>query len=159
MSDIQVLTLISDPANEFPKNANNSFKVRLPERLTLQGDRWHTSLLSVSVPDQGQRNGVIATDLHTKVVEFSVTYLTRKYIPGDYRRVSFKTKDYNVELEQIMSSKQSVTSGSLFWKRVMQEVHNTVMVKLMYEQDYAKTFDGDERPLVSVRKNWMPTMT
>ena len=25
----------------------------------------------------------------------------------------------------------------------------------MYEQDYAKTYDGDERPLVSVKKNWM----
>ena len=105
----------------------------------------------MSMPDQGQSNGVIATDPHTKVVEFSVTYFTRKYIPGDYRRVSFKTKDYNVELEQIMISKQSLTSGSLFWKRVMQDVHNTVMVKLMYEQDYAKTFDGDERPLVHNR--------
>ena len=37
MSDIQRLTLINDPTNEFPKNANNSFKVRLPERLTLPG--------------------------------------------------------------------------------------------------------------------------
>ena len=41
----------------------------------------------------------------------------------------------------------------------MQEVHNTIMVKLMYEQDYALTFDGNEQPLVSVKKNWMPTMT
>ena len=80
-----------------------------------------------------------------------------KIYERDYRRVSFKTKEYHVELEQ--SSKQSVTSGSLFWKRVMQEVHNTVMVKLMYEEDYAKTFDGDERPLVSVKKNWIPAMT
>jgi len=32
MSDTQRLTLISDATNEFPKNANNSFKVRLPKR-------------------------------------------------------------------------------------------------------------------------------
>ena len=32
----------------------------------------------------------------------------------------------------------------------MQEVHNTIMVKLMYEKDYAKTFHAEERPLVSV---------
>ena len=38
MSDIQRLTLISDPTNEFPKNANNSLKVRVPERLTLPGE-------------------------------------------------------------------------------------------------------------------------
>ena len=40
MSDIQRLTLISDPTNKFPKNAN-SFKARLPERLSLPDDRWY----------------------------------------------------------------------------------------------------------------------
>ena len=159
MSDIQRLTLISDPTNEFPKNAKNSFKVRLPERLTLPGEGWHASLMSLTVPDQGQSNAVIATDPHTKVVTFSVTYLTRKYILGEYRRVSFQTKEYTVELEDIMSAKHPVTSGSLFWKRTMQEVHNKTMRALMHEQDTAKTFDADERPLVSVKKNWMPMMT
>ena len=47
MSDIQRLTLISDLTNEFPKNANNSFKVRLPERLTLPGEAC-----LVDVPDR-----------------------------------------------------------------------------------------------------------
>ena len=78
MSDIQRITLISDPTNEFPKNANNSFKVRLPERLTLSGEGWHASLMSLTVPDQGQSNAVIATDPHTKVVTFSLTYLKKK---------------------------------------------------------------------------------
>ena len=159
MSDNQRLTLISYPPNEFPQNANNSFKVRLPERLTLPGEGWHASLMSLTVPDQGQSNAVIATDPHTKVVTFSVTYLTRKYILGEYRRVSFRTQEYTVELEDIMSAKHPVTSGSLFWKRAMQEVHNKTMQALMYEQDYAKTYDADERPLVSVKKNWMPMMT
>ena len=63
-----------------------------------------------------------------------------------------------MELEDIMSVKQPVT-GSLFWKRVMQEVHNKIMQQIMYQQDYDLTNDGDERPLVSVKKNWMPTMT
>ena len=159
MSEIKRLTLVSDPTNEFPNNANNSFKVRLPERLSLPDEGWHASLMSLTVPDQGQSNAVIATDPHTKVIQFRVTYLTRKYVLGEYRLVSFKTKEYYVELEEIMSTKHPVTSGSLFWQRAMQEVHNTTMEKLMYEQDYAKTFDADERPLVSVKKNWMPMMT
>ena len=96
MSEIKRLTLISDPTDEFPKNANNSFKVRLPERLTLPGEDWHASLMSLTVPDQEQSNAVIATDPHTTVVTFSVTYLTRKYILGEYRRVSFQTKEYTV---------------------------------------------------------------
>ena len=117
MSNIQRLTLISDPTDEFPKNASNSFKVRLPERLSLAGDHWYATLMSLTVPDQGQSNGVIATDPHTIVI--IMTFLTRKYINGKYRRVSFKTKEYHVKLEEIMSAKQSVTSGNLFWKRVM----------------------------------------
>ena len=43
-----------------------------------------------------------------------MTFLTRKYITGEYRRVSFKTKGYHVKLDVIMSLKQPVTSGSLF---------------------------------------------
>ena len=159
MSEIKRLTLISDPTNEFPNNANNSFKVRLPERLSLPGEGWHASLLSLTVPDQGQSNAVIATDPHTKVVKFSLTYLTRLYMSGSYRRVSFKTKDYGVELEDIMSAKQSVTTGSEFWKRVMQEVHNKVMQAIMSRQSAALTADGGEYPIVSVKKNWMPMMT
>ena len=159
MSDIQRLTLISDPTNEFPKNANNIFKVRLPERLTLPGEGWHASLMSLTVPDQGQSNAVIATDPHTKVVTFSVTYLTRKFSNGAYRRVSFKTKECHVKLEEIMSAKQPVTSGNLFWQRVMQEMRNKSMQQLMDEQKYACTHERDERPHVSLKKNWMPTMT
>ena len=159
MSEIKRLTLISDPTNEFPNNANNSFKVRLPERMVLPSEGWHASLMSLTVPDQGQSNAVIATDPHTKVVKFSVTYLTRLYMSGSYRRVSFKSKDYGVELEDIMSAKQSVTTGSEFWKRVMQEVHNKVMQALMNQQEAALTFNGDERPIVSVKKNWMPMMS
>ena len=153
------MTLISDLTDEFPKNANNSFKVRLPERLTLPGEGWHATLLSMSVPDQGQSNAVIATDPHTQVVKFNITFMTRKFITGAYRQVSFQTKERHVKLEEIMSSKQPVTSGNLFWQRVMQEVHNKSMQQIMVEQNYAWTHQRDERPHVSLKKNWMPTLT
>ena len=159
MSEIKRLTLISDPTDEFPNNANNSFKVRLPERMSLPGEGWHASLMSLTVPDRGQSNAVIATDPHTKVVKISVTFLTRKWVLGEYKRVEFKTKDYGVELEEIMSSKQSVTTGSQFWKRVMQEVHNKVMQAIINRQSAALTSDGGEFPVVSVKKNWMPMMS
>ena len=146
MSEIKRLTLISDPTDEFPNNANNSFKVRLPERMFLLGEGWHASLMSLTVPDQGQSNAVIATDPHTKVVTFSVTYLTRKWVQGEYKRVSFKTEEYTVELEDIMSAKHPVTSGNLFWKRAMQEVQNKTMRALMHEQDTALSYHADEFP-------------
>ena len=159
MSEIKRLTLISDPTDEFPKNTNNSFKVRLPERLNLPGEGWHTSLMSLTVPDKGQSNTVIATDPRTKVVKISVTFLTRKWVQGEYKRVEFKTKNYGVELEDIMSAKQSITTGSEFWKRVMQEVHNKVMRALINRQNAALIADRGQYPIVSVKKNWMPLMT
>ena len=159
MSEIKRLTLISDPTDEFPNNANNSFKVRLPERLSLPGAGWHASLLSLTVPDQGQSNAVIAADPHTKVVKISVTFLTRKWVTGTYKQVEIKKKDYGVELEEIMSAKQSVTTGSEFWKRVMQEVHNKVMQALINQQSAAMSHHSDQFPIVSVKKNWMPGMT
>ena len=159
MSEIKRLTLISDPTDEFPNNANNSFKVRLPERLSLPGAGWHASLLSLTVPDQGQSNAVIAADPHTKVVKISVTFLTRKWVTGSYKQVEIKKKDYGVELEEIMSAKQSVTTGSEFWKRVMQEVHNKVMQALINQQSAAMSHHSDQFPIVSVKKNWMPMMS
>ena len=159
MSEIKRLTLVSDPTDEFPNNANNSFKVRLPERLNLPGAGWHASLLSLTVPDQGQSNAVIAADPHTKVVKFSLTFLTRKWVTGSYKQVEIKKKDYGVELEEIMSAKQSVTTGSEFWKRVMQEVHNKVMQALINQQSAAISHHGDRFPIVSVKKNWMPMMS
>ena len=79
MSEIKRLTLISDPTDEFPNNANNSFKVRLPERLSLPGEGWHASLMSLTVPDQGQSNAIIAGDPHTKVVRYNYPQIVRKW--------------------------------------------------------------------------------
>ena len=158
MSKIQRLTLISDPTDEFPKNANNSFKVRLPERLNLPGEGWHTSLMSLTVPDKEQSNAVIATDPHTKVLKFKMTYVVRKFQSGTYRRVETKTVDCALELEEIMNANQGVTTGSMFWKRAMQEVHNKIMHNVMNEQMQRLVREPDERPIVSAKQNTMPRL-
>ena len=158
MSKIQRLTLISDPTDEFPKNANNSFKVRLPERLNLPGEGWHTSLMSLTVPDKEQSNAVIATDPHTKVLKFKMTYVVRKFQSGTYRRVETKTVDCALELEEIMNANQGVTTGSMFWKRAMQEVHNKIMHNVMNEQMQRLVLEPDERPIVSAKQNAMPRL-
>ena len=152
MSEIQRLTLISDPTDAFPKNANNSFKVRLPERFTLPGEGWHASLMSLTVPDQGQSNAVIATDPHTQVVRFKYPQIIRKYQLGSYRRVDAPTVILKVELEDVMNTNQIVARGSEFWKRVMQEVHNKIMDTLMKKQVAMLVSNGDEKPILSVKK-------
>ena len=159
MSEIKRLTLISDPTDEFPKNANNSFKVRLPERLTLPGEGWHASLMSLTVPDQGQSNAVIAADPHTKVVKFKYPHVVRKYQLGSHRRVENPNSGGEIELEDVMNANQIVATGSQFWKRVMQEVHNNIMAALMKKQFDMLVANRDERPIVSVKKIAMPQLT
>ena len=159
MSEIKRLTLISDPTDEFPNNANNSFKVRLPERLSLPGAGWHASLMSLTVPDQGQSNAVIATDPHTKVIRFKFTQVIRWYQLGSYRRVETPAIDAQIELEEIMNANQIVATGSMFWKRVMQEVHNKIMTVVATKQQELLVSRRGERPVVSVKKNAMPQLT
>ena len=159
MSEIKRLTLLSDPTDEFPKNANNSFKVRLPERLSLPGEGWHASLMSLTVPDQGQSNAIIAADPHTKVIKFKMSYVIRKWVTGMYRFAEVKTVDCVLELEEIMNASQIVATGSQFWKRVMQEVHNKIMTELMKKQWDALLKDQDRKPIVFVKKHGMPQLS
>ena len=165
MSEIKRLTLISDPTDEFPKNANNSFKVRLPERLSLPGEGWHASLMSLTVPDQGQSNAIIAADPHTKVARFEYPQMIRKWTDtGDpstsgYLRIEFPRVRGIIELENVMSADQVVATGSMFWQRVMQEVHNKIMDTLMKKQVDMLVKHRDDKPIVFVKKNAMPRMT
>lgn len=54
---------------------------------------------------------------------------------GTYRLIEFKRKEYAVELEDVMNVDLFVTSDLMFWQRVMQVVHNKVMIKLTKEQE------------------------
>ena len=50
-----------------------------------------------------------------------------------------------------MNADLFVTSGLMFWHRVMQAVHNKVMIKLTKEQEDMLS-DRDEIPIVGVKK-------
>ena len=165
MSEIKRLTLISDATDEFPNNANNSFKVRLPERLLLPGEGWHASLMSLTVPDQGQSNAIIAADPHTKVVYFKYPQMIRKWTDtgspstSGYLRIEWPLVTGMIELENVMSADQIVSTGSMFWQRVMQEVHNKIMDTLMKKQTDILVKERDARPIIFVKKHAMPRMT
>ena len=158
MSAIQRLTLISDPTDEFPNNANNSFKVRLPERLSLPGEGWHASLMSLTVPDQGHSNTVIASDPHTHVIQFEMVYVMRRY-NQDINRVDIDPVDCELELQEIMNAHQTVSTGTMFWKRVMQEVQNKIMHNTMAQQRKALAKYSDQRPILSAKKNAAPQLS
>ena len=165
MSEIKRLTLISDPTDEFPKNTNNSFKVRLPEPLSLQGEGWYASLMSLTVPDEGQSNAVIAADPHTKVIRYKHPISSRKWTDtGDpstsgYLSINTALSTKMIELEEIMNSTQIVSTGSEFWKRVMQTLHNKIMTEVMKDQWNASVAEPDRKPIMFVNKHGMPQLS
>ena len=165
MSEIKRLTLISDPTDEFPKNTNNSFKVRLPETLSLQGEGWYASLMSLTVPDEGQSNAVIASDPHTKVIRYKHPISTRKWTDtGDpstsgYESIYTSLSTKMIELEEIMNATQIVSTGSQFWKRVMHTLHNKIMTEVMKDQWNASVAERDRKPIVFVNKHGMPQLS
>ena len=165
MSEIKRLTLISDPTDEFPKNTNNSFKVRLPEPLSLPGEGWYASLMSLTVPDKGQSNAVIASDPHTKVIRYKHPISTRKWTDtGDpstsgYESIYTSLSTKMIELEEIMNATQIVSTGSQFWKRVMQTLLNKIMTEVMKDQWNASVAERDRKPIVFVNKHGMPQLS
>ena len=165
MSVIKRLTLISDPTDEFPKNTNNSFKVRLPEPLSLQGEGWYATLMSLTVPDEGQSNAVIASDPHTKVIRYKHAISTRKWTDtGDpstsaYLFIDTALSTKMIELEEIMNATQIVSTGSEFWKRVMQTLHDKIMTEVMKDQWNASVTEPDRKPIVFVNKHGMPQLS
>ena len=64
-----------------------------------------------------------------------------------------------IELEDVMNPTQIVATGSQFWKRVMQEVHNNIMTELMSKQWDALIKDRDRKPIVFVKKHGMPQLS
>ena len=165
MSEIKRLTLISDPTDEFPKNTNNSFKVRLPEPLSLQGEGWHASLMSLTVPDEGQSNAIVAADPHTKVVRFTYPQMIRKWTDtGDpstsaYLRIETPTVTQMIELEEVMNASQIVATGRQFWNRVKQEVQNKIMTEAMRKQWELQVANRDDKPIVFVKKHAIPQLS
>ena len=73
--------------------------------------------------------------------------------------MEIKTVDCALELEEIMNANQIVATGSQFWKRVMQEVHNKIMHNVMNEQMQRLVKEPDERPIVSAKQNAMPRLS
>ena len=118
--------------------------------------------MSLTVPDQGQSNAIIAADPHTQVVRFKYPQMIRKWVDtgspstSGHRRIEWPVVQGIIELENVMSADQIVSTGSMFWQRVMQEVHNKIMDTLMKKQTDILVKERDARPIVFVKKTPCP---
>lgn len=87
------ITLPSFPRPSFEDNTGASFKVRLPNRLTLEGSGWKVGLASITIPNMCfltymKSNGIQGTD---KLI--SVDYKTTKAGQPNKNKKTFVTLD------------------------------------------------------------------
>ena len=76
-----------------------------------------------------------------------------------YLSVSSPTVTGMIELEDVMNPTQIVSTGSQFWKRVAQQMHNYIMYTAMKDQWNELIKNSDRKPIVFVNKHGMPRMT
>lgn len=154
MSEPIRLTFVSDTSDEFPDNTNASFKVRLPERMTLKGEGWYVSLWKITVPDDSQSSSVISSDMDLKVVKSTLKMLqfTNKDSNGKFQSVNLKTMTKSSTLKYIMSDDKPVSSGVQFWQNVMTDLHNTFIKQLQFE----KNVRNDD--LLIIPQEWFPSV-
>ena len=94
------VTLPSDPSPEYPENLPSSFKVRLPQRLTLPGQVWHMALSSMSAPDTRVK-------LFNLIPKEQFMVYARVKTPGDPSEIQVNMSDIDA-LEWVMDGESFV---------------------------------------------------
>ena len=64
MNDFYVTLPSHSSTNEFLNNTSNSFKIRLPHPIQLEGGGWKVRLVAVSLPDPCNRIPDVMKDIN-----------------------------------------------------------------------------------------------
>jgi len=93
MTDFYLTLPIDSNRNEFPDNKSNSFKIRLPHPLRLQGQGWKVGLTSISLPNTSALTPLSRRICETNRGNCSVLFKTR------FRRLGPNEKSLLVDFD------------------------------------------------------------
>ena len=142
------VTLVSDATNEFPQNKNNSFRMRIPNGLRLEGKGWHVALMSLTLPNQtqfvtGHGNTIVRVDFSAFAFK-NFNASTKKFTAVDHVRLV----NTNVEKSDI----GSVTDGPSFW-------NNVVRALAFYIDETVTNYRKTHDVYIFVKQTMCPTFT
>ena len=123
MSDFYI-TLPSDSSTtEFPDNASNNFKIRLPHPIRLEEDGWRVALVSISLPDPtSQLPPLMRNDKTVLFSSFWVTENKGLTVGKEVLSDTFKPADFRPEDLATMSGKGFMkTVKAFFDKKVVEK--------------------------------------
>ena len=118
MSDFYISLPSHSSKTEFPNNKANSFKIRLPHPIRLEGGGWKVGLISISLPDP--------TNQLPTLMKNQYAYLFKTYWLGSNTRLNkdnetfsavFEPRDLRGEDLSKMSGKDFMNSVSEFFNK------------------------------------------
>ena len=118
MSDFYVTLPSHSSRNEFPDNTANSFKIRLPHPIRLEGGGWKVGLVAVSLPDPTSQVPPLMKD--ENVIMFQTYWIANNTTIVQGKRVfqaSFQAKDLRREDLEILDGKGFMNSMKAFFDK------------------------------------------
>ena len=118
MSDFYITLPSHSSKNEFPNNASNSFKIRLPHPIRLEGSGWKVGMVAVSLPDPTSQVPPLMKD--DDVVMFRAYWIANNTLLVQGKRVfdaSFQSKDLRPEDLETLDGKGFMTAMKAFFDR------------------------------------------
>ena len=148
------LTLISDPTDEFPRNTNTSFKVRIPDGLRLDGQGWQIALLSLTLPNSDTKTMPFASGTNNMVVRTNWTSIHLKdFVNGDMTTITSYAGSAEIKDTLVAGA----SNGVGYWNKVVQ-AHKAKVVEEVYalRQRLVK-LKTDPAPVLFIKETMCPS--
>ena len=119
MSDFYVSLPSHSSKTEFPNNKSNSFKIRLPHPIRLEGGGWKVGLSSISLPDPGSQVPTLLKSQYTNL--FRTAWLSSNTIlvgrDNETFSAVFEPKDLRSEDLSRLIGKEFMSSARAFFNK------------------------------------------
>ena len=129
------IVVLSDPSKEFPDNMTSTFKARLPQEVSFEGD-WEVALTSISMPDRGLDLKNLFSD--------KVNLARVKYQMSQAGKDGYETRIENVWLKTLIENAATIVDGVGFMKALVDEIDWQIVSTL--EGSSAGTVEDKRRP-------------
>ena len=148
------LTLVSDATDEFPSNTNNSYRVRIPDGLRLEGKGWHIALLSLTLPNSTslQSSVIKHNDSLARLLGYALYFPASDIVHNKYTTLTKLKIDQTVR----EPSTPVPVSGVGYWNNAVTSF-NTTVADAVATLAHQRVSVSDPTPLVVIKKSMRPS--
>ena len=125
----QRVTLVRDATDEFPQNTNNSFKVRIPGRLSLPGPGWKVPLLSLTIPNGTHSVSGFDSSILQELIRYTFTTIEFSRVNKNKYTAIGSHSPGTLSVKTTSLKDIPMFNGVDVWKAVFLTMENDIRVK------------------------------